>query len=142
MKAIAVRQPWASLIICGVKTVENRSWATKYRGPLAIYASKATASKSDILWAQRRCIALGIDFPDISQTGGIIGVVDFADIIIPDVPPVYPAICTANDKAWYDWGSVGWILRNPRSIDFVMYKGQLGLFEIPGDLVDTFGADR
>lgn len=38
MKALTVRQPWASLIALGVKTVETRSWSTKYRGPLAIHA--------------------------------------------------------------------------------------------------------
>lgn len=40
MKAITIRQPWASLIAAGVKTIETRSWSTKYRGPLAIHAGK------------------------------------------------------------------------------------------------------
>ena len=38
MKALTIRQPWASLIAAGVKTIETRSWSTKYRGPLAIHA--------------------------------------------------------------------------------------------------------
>ena len=41
MKALTIRQPWASLIAAGVKTIETRSWSTKYRGPLAIHAGKA-----------------------------------------------------------------------------------------------------
>lgn len=40
MKALTVRQPWASLIAAGVKTIETRSWSTEYRGPLAIHAGK------------------------------------------------------------------------------------------------------
>ena len=40
MKALTVRQPWASLIAAGVKTIETRSWATSFRGPLAIHAGK------------------------------------------------------------------------------------------------------
>lgn len=44
MKALTVRQPWASLVALGVKTVETRSWQTKYRGPLAIHAGKVGAS--------------------------------------------------------------------------------------------------
>ncbi len=40
MKALSLHQPWASLIAEGVKTIETRSWATKYRGPLGIHASK------------------------------------------------------------------------------------------------------
>ncbi len=40
MKAISLHQPWASLVATGVKTIETRSWSTKYRGPLAIHAAK------------------------------------------------------------------------------------------------------
>ena len=40
MKALTVRQPWASLIAAGVKTIETRSWSSEYRGPLAIHAGK------------------------------------------------------------------------------------------------------
>lgn len=40
MKAISLWQPWASAIAAGSKTVETRSWATNYRGPLAIHAAK------------------------------------------------------------------------------------------------------
>lgn len=40
MKAITLHQPWASLVGLGIKTIETRSWCTKYRGPLAIHAAK------------------------------------------------------------------------------------------------------
>lgn len=40
MKALTIRQPWASLIAGGYKHVETRSWPTGYRGPLAIHAAK------------------------------------------------------------------------------------------------------
>ncbi len=40
MKAITIHQPWASLIVVGAKRFETRSWETKYRGPIAIHASK------------------------------------------------------------------------------------------------------
>lgn len=39
MKAITIWQPWASLLACGAKQYETRSWATKYRGPIAIHAA-------------------------------------------------------------------------------------------------------
>jgi len=40
MKAILIRQPWAWLIVHGYKDVENRTWSTKYRGPILIHAGK------------------------------------------------------------------------------------------------------
>ena len=42
MKALTISQPYASLIASGEKFVENRSWETRYRGPLAIHAGKGT----------------------------------------------------------------------------------------------------
>ncbi|RXZ84609.1 ASCH domain-containing protein [Paenibacillaceae bacterium] len=40
MKAITIHQPHATLAALGLKGFETRSWATKYRGPLAIHAGK------------------------------------------------------------------------------------------------------
>ena len=39
MKAITLTQPWATLVAIGAKQIETRSWATRYRGPLAIHAA-------------------------------------------------------------------------------------------------------
>lgn len=39
MRALTLWQPWASLIALGAKTIETRSWSTKYRGPIAIHAA-------------------------------------------------------------------------------------------------------
>lgn len=41
MRILSVRQPWAHAILHYGKDVENRSWATPYRGPVAIHASRA-----------------------------------------------------------------------------------------------------
>lgn len=38
MRAITIRQPWASLLVLGYKQFETRSWKTSYRGPIAIHA--------------------------------------------------------------------------------------------------------
>jgi hypothetical protein len=39
MKALSVRQPYASAILAGVKTLEIRSWQTHYRSDLLICAT-------------------------------------------------------------------------------------------------------
>ncbi len=38
--ALSIKQPWASLIAQGSKTIETRVWSTLYRGPLVICSSK------------------------------------------------------------------------------------------------------
>ena len=40
MKALTIKQPWATLIMQGDKRFEFRSWQTKYRGDLLIHAGK------------------------------------------------------------------------------------------------------
>jgi hypothetical protein len=40
MKALSIRQPWAELIMRGIKDVENRSWCTEHRDTLAIHAAR------------------------------------------------------------------------------------------------------
>ncbi len=40
MKVLTLTQPWATLIAIGAKQYETRSWATTWRGPLAIHAAK------------------------------------------------------------------------------------------------------
>lgn len=40
MRAITLTQPWATLVAIGAKRIETRSWATSYRGRLAIHAAK------------------------------------------------------------------------------------------------------
>lgn len=48
MKAISLWEPWASLIACGAKRFETRSWATSYRGTLLICASKGGLPVGDL----------------------------------------------------------------------------------------------
>jgi hypothetical protein len=40
MRGLSLTQPWATLVALGAKRIETRSRSTKYRGPVAIHASK------------------------------------------------------------------------------------------------------
>lgn len=46
-KALTVRQPHAQLIALGVKSIETRSWAMKYRGRLVIHAAAKISREMD-----------------------------------------------------------------------------------------------
>lgn len=39
-KALSLWEPWASLVVWGLKLVETRSWQTRYRGRLWIHATQ------------------------------------------------------------------------------------------------------
>lgn len=52
MKALTIQQPWAHLIGLPdsdpqAKRIENRRWATRYRGLILIHAGKSLASLSE-----------------------------------------------------------------------------------------------
>ena len=58
MKAITIYQPWASLVILGLKQYESRSWQTPYRGPLAIHAAARKVDENGWrLWSRIYCDA-------------------------------------------------------------------------------------
>lgn len=68
MKALTVRQPWASLIAAGVKTIETRSQRTHHRGPLAIHAGLHRPTEGEDVgeW----CWAWDVDEGVIVRQGG------------------------------------------------------------------------
>lgn len=43
IKAITLRQPWATLVALGLKHYETRDWGTNYRGRVLIHAAKQKA---------------------------------------------------------------------------------------------------
>lgn len=49
MKTLTVCQPYAEMIASGAKRIENRTWPTRHRGPLAIHAGRSRAWLSPAL---------------------------------------------------------------------------------------------
>ena len=98
MKAICVRQPWASLIAAGVKTVEVRSWNAHYRGPLVIVASGTRAVSEDGRAAEAR---YGLD-DDALPRGAALCVVQMQDSR-PMRPDDAEAACCPFDAEAFAW---------------------------------------
>lgn len=73
--ALGVQQPWAELIVRGIKTIEVRSRATKMRGPIYVYASRRRSRSEEAIDAAARH---GIDVATLA-TGRIVGSVELVD---------------------------------------------------------------
>lgn len=85
MKALSIKQPWASLIAHGIKDIENRTWKTNFRGRIYIHScGKYKDNLSDFLNEdQIDRIVLNNDFPAKELiTSAIIGEVDIVDCVI------------------------------------------------------------
>jgi hypothetical protein len=129
MKVIVVRPPWAWLIVHGFKDIENRTWATRYRGPLLIQASAQRVSKMKMeeirVFARKRKVEL----PDDFELGGIVGMVRLEDCV------------DASKSKWFE-GPIGWVLSKPKRLPFVPLKGQLGLFDPPAKVLRKLGLKK
>ena len=111
MKCLTLHAHWAEAIFALGKDIENRTWTTSYRGPLAIHAG----SKISVAL----CRELGLD-PKSLTMGAIVGTVDLVDVV-KDSP-----------SRWAMAGHYHWIIRNARRLQSPKpRKGQLGLFNIP-----------
>jgi hypothetical protein len=125
MKIISVKQPYAWLIVAGHKNIENRTWTTRYRGPLLIHASlKLHDNPPELPDALRDEIA-----PHLNRGGGIIGRVDLVDIV------------TSSRSKWFN-GPFGFVLTNSRELPFVQWKGQLGIRDAPETLLELLDLDQ
>jgi len=82
MKAITIHPVWAWAIVHGHKRVENRTWRTRYRGPLLIHASAcSTASRRSDELARAALAAIGVDVPACVPTAAIVGSVNVVDVV-------------------------------------------------------------
>lgn len=114
MRALSVRQPWASWIASGEKTIETRDWLTNYVGPLLICASKRPDPAFE-----------GSDELNGLPLGVALCVVDLVRCRSMDVDDEYGAKC------FWEKNLFAWMLENIRPLAKPFHvKGQLGLFEV------------
>lgn len=128
-KALTVKQPWAWAIVAAGKDVENRSWATKYRGPVMIHAGRA--ADPDALDFPAMRAALGEESPAL-PAGFVVGQAALVG-------------CHHADWCWDDgahcspWameGAYHWQLDNRVMFDEPFAaKGKLGLWSLGSDEV-------
>ena len=110
MKAITIKQPWASLIVSGLKDIENRTWSCpkKYLGKrVLIHAAKTSVKEGwsalngmQIKKVSKHKDKLYGDNEDLPK-GAIIGSVEIVD-------------CVQNHPSpWAEKGVWNWVLANP-----------------------------
>ena len=130
MKAITIKQPFASLIIEGYKEYEFRTWRTKFRGDILIHAGKGVDKK-----AMEKYKHLVSDFP----SGCMLGIVSITDCIKIDDEAremlkdniVYDNV--VNNK---DWEGFGFKIENIRKVENTPANGKLSLWDFEGEIIE------
>ena len=120
IRVLSVRQPWASLIAAGEKTIELRSWSTRYRGSVLIVAGVGK-------WKGETKYSCG-------PRGVAICLVDLVDVR-PVLPSDAGRACLPP-PAGFDFA---WCLKNPRPVPHVRVLGKLGLYRADAELLAGVG---
>lgn len=143
MKVLGIRQPWASLIISGIKDVEIRTRRTLIDEYVAIYATRTKPKKEDMEWLREMKISDSEYYPKHLMQfpmGQIIGTAYLFDCekyhscekFKSDVP------FHRNNPKRYREGLYGWQIANPRAIhpiDF-KFKGSIVWGSIADDVIE------
>ncbi len=103
--ALGVRQPWAELILRGIKTVEVRAVSTQIRGPIYLYSSQRWANQDFAKLASERYQLAEDKLP----LGRLIGSVDIVNVTQANRSDV-PLACVPAEKLA---GKFAWHLDNP-----------------------------
>lgn len=160
MKALSIKQPWASLIAHGIKDIENRTWKTHFRGRIYIHASAKWVGKlnkddetyggiySDEQWDYiRKNYPLFLESLLQRKTtnhqlkvSAIIGEVDIIDCVINHCSIWAESTATTQDgKEIVEKPIYNWVLANPVLYDkpILNVKGKLSFWEFePNKICD------
>lgn len=122
MKCLSVSQPYADLIVTGKKTIELRTWNTKFRGEFLVHAP--------IKIKDEACTRLNIDKSSL-RTGVIIGKVEIYDVksygSVEELKKDYSKHFASEEFLCHKYG---FLLRKPQALRIpIPYKGSLGFFE-------------
>lgn len=141
---LSVRQPFAWAIVHGYKPLENRTWATGFRGRLLIHARQTWANQEKADLAMLRCRFPEITFPDAFDLGGIVGEVVMRGMI--QTPPegwmVGPNFPTGDetyegqpiDLRWWT-GGIAFVFREAKVLPFIRMRGTTGFFGVKESVI-------
>lgn len=121
VKALTVRQPWATDIVQGCKTIEIRNRRTRHRGPLAIHAAASPdRGFPPEEWA---------DLP-LGALVGMVQVVDCRPLVPADAEGAFRLELTEEECE----GMWAWILAEPGElIEPIPMKGNRNIWHVPPD---------
>ena len=143
MKALSIKQPWASLIAYGIKNIENRTWKTKFRGKIYIHSSAKFAFRDFDGMLDDNQLKLAKELNCVLHTSAIIGEVDIIDCVI-NHSSIWAEESEFNlgfedDKIIYNW-----VLANPVLYEkpILNVKGKLSFWEPDIDLVECIACGQ
>ncbi len=129
--AISIKQPWAALVVAGIKSIEVRTWSARRTGPVLIHAGKAADDRPEG-WSH-------ITTPDLAEAaklrGGFVGLAEVAGCREYSSSEAFAADSSLhlNPPDWFAPPRLhGFLLRDIRPVTFYPYPGQTFFFRVRG----------
>ncbi len=126
--ALSLKQPWAALLVQGLKTIEVRRWPTARRGRILIHAARVPDERPE---------AWGHVPPELLETaqllGGIVGAGDITDCRTYRTVEEFRADQARhlNDPSWFEPPQLyGFIFANLTPLPFRRYPGWMRFFRV------------
>jgi uncharacterized protein (UPF0264 family) len=126
--ALSLKQPWAALLVHGLKTVEVRSWATRRRGRILIHAA-GIPDKRPEAWA-RVPPALR---DTAEQRRGIVGAAELVGVRRYGTPQEFNAdgALHLNEPSWFRPPRLyGFTFANAEALPFRPCRGRTRFFRV------------
>jgi len=142
MLALSIKQPWAMLIVGGQKSIEVRKWCGCPQHVIgrdvAIHAGWKIDDTAPVEVRKR---AFQVSGAWQGQRGGIIGRATLVDVLrftMNSFEELYED--HLNPPAWFEDGLIGLQFISPvRFPEIISYRGQLGFFDVPDEILQTGG---
>lgn len=128
LPTLSIKQPWATLVVLGRKTIEIRRWSTPIRGPILIHTGQVADDRPE---GWQLVPKEAGDLPDLR--GGVIGAVDLVECLCYETARGF-----ARDRQLH-WNDPGWFLpprlfglrfEAPRRVSFHPCPGQVKFFQV------------
>lgn len=139
MKALSIKEPWASAITDGKKSIECRNWKTSFRGEFLIHASKqydrGAPNFLKALYPEESC-----------KLGHMIGRAVLLDIIAYTSDRAFEKdshlhLCQWTpdelDGAIVESSDYGFVIIDTKRIAPIPCKGSLNFFQVPETILTT-----
>lgn len=143
MKALTLKQPWATLLAAGTTRYNMRPWRTRHRGRLALFAGRHFDEDAVDLCLHedmrphlvRAGCAYLIELPlgSLVGTARLVDCVPARELTPQEIDPADPAIRFSGVFP----GQWAWIFEHPeRFARPVPWRGKLGIFSVPDALLE------
>lgn len=116
LRALTLRQPWASAVALGLKAIETREWAHAHRGPIAIHAGKGLDDEDRAAWDRLWRFFPGRFALEELPRGAVVAVADLVDVV--RMTPTWIESVPEHELPFggYGEGRFGWVLKNVHAV--------------------------